>query len=54
MKSKPNLNDAGDRGKKPYRRPRLRRYGDIRAITRAISHVNMNDMAAHGNPNQKT
>ncbi len=35
--------------KRPYRSPRLKEYGDIRAVTKAISPVGMGDGAMAGN-----
>lgn len=34
--------------KKPYERPRLIRYGDIREITKSIGMTGMADGATHG------
>lgn len=44
--------DATKRGpgdKKPYERPRLDVYGDIREIAKSIGKSGMADGAAHGN-----
>ncbi len=38
---KPGSPDSS--GKKPYRTPRLKRYGDIRSITRAVDDIGNND-----------
>lgn len=34
--------------KRPYRSPKLREYGDIRAVTKALSSVGMGDGAMAG------
>lgn len=39
--------EAGN--KKPYERPRLDVYGDIREIAKSIGGTGMNDGAVHGN-----
>ena len=36
-------------GKKPYHRPRLEEYGDIREVTQSVSMTGAPDGAAHGN-----
>lgn len=35
--------------KRPYRSPRLKEYGDIRAVTKALSPVGMGDGSMAGN-----
>lgn len=36
-------------GKKPYHRPRLEEYGDIREVTQSVSMTGAPDGASHGN-----
>ena len=46
MRSPESKND--EHGRKPYERPRLEVYGDIRDIAKAIGHIGHEDGAAHG------
>ena len=41
-------NTKAARAKRPYRSPRLKEYGDIRAVTKALSPVGMGDGAMAG------
>ena len=50
---------AGDitarvRGTKPYRPPRLERFGDLRALTREVGNTGMADSGQGSGKNQRT
>lgn len=38
-----------DDGKRPYQRPRLESYGNIKEITLAVGMTGANDGSTHGN-----
>ncbi len=44
----PGKTKAGS-AKRPYRSPKLKEYGDIRAVTKALSPVGMGDGSMAGN-----
>ena len=49
MAAEPSSTQTSVPGKKPYHRPHLEEYGDIREVTQSISMTGAHDGAAHGN-----
>jgi hypothetical protein len=49
MASEPSSTQPNVPSKKPYHRPQLEEYGDIREVTQSVSMTGAHDGAPHGN-----